>query len=62
MWPKKRVKKKWAWVSKVRSRSKSSKHDGQPEVQRGSEEKEQTTRSGRQTNDGSNLRLVWWLR
>ena len=62
MWPKKRVKKKWAWVSKVRSLSKSSEDDSQSEVKRGSEEKEQATGCGRQTNDGANLRMAWWLR
>lgn len=62
MWPKKRVKKRWTWVSKMRSRSQGSANDSQPKVQRDSEKEEQATGSGRQANDGTNLRMAWWLR
>lgn len=34
MWPKKRIKKKWQVISKVRTGSKSGQHDGRTEEKR----------------------------
>jgi hypothetical protein len=39
MWPKKRIKKKWQVIPKVRSGSKSGQHDGKSKEKCGSQKK-----------------------
>jgi hypothetical protein len=39
MWPKKRIKKKWQVIPKVRTRSKSGQNDGGREIQRRQQKK-----------------------